>query len=130
VAPAGLYLDPNSGEEEFQLHRVVEVDGLKYTFETFDRTHLLPKVGKVFSYRGWWFPEAMEAVLDTEEKWEKRKYPDNGSHHHCIFNWETIASYAECNEGYYSEKYGWITCESYNKYIVSDIYRLRSGIHA
>ncbi len=125
VAPAGLYIDPKSGSEQFQLHRVVDVDGLKYTFETFSRTHPLPKVGEAFSYRGWWLPEAMEAALDINEKWEKRKYPDNGNHEHCLFSWETIASYADSNDGYFSEKYGWVTCESYENFIERDIYKLR-----
>jgi hypothetical protein len=125
VAPAGLYVDPKSGNEKFQLHRVVDNEGLVFTFETFNRTHPLPRVGEVFSYRGWWIPAAMEAALDVGVKWEKKKYPDNGNHDHCLFSWETIASYAECNEGYFSEKYGWITCDSYEKFIEGDIYHLR-----
>ncbi|MBK8812700.1 MAG: hypothetical protein IPN69_18485 [Acidobacteria bacterium] len=91
----------------------------------FNRTHPLPKVGEVFSYRGWWLPEAMEAALDVGLKWEKKKCPDNGNHEHCLFSWEAIASYAECSEGYFSEKYGWITCDSYEKFIKGDIYHLR-----
>ena len=108
---------------------MVDNDGLVYTFETFNSTHPVPKVGDVFSYRGWWLPEAMEAALDNSEKWVKRKYPDNGGHEHCLFSWETIASYAENNEGYYSDKYGWITCDSYEKFIEGDVYHLREKAH-
>ncbi len=125
VAPAGLYVDPKSGNERFQLHRVVGNEGLSYTFEAFDRTHPLPRVGDVFSYRRWWLPKAMEAALDIDEKWVKQRYPDNGSHEHCLFSWDTIASYVECNEGYFSEKYGWITSESYGNFVQGDIYHLR-----
>lgn len=125
VAPAGLYIDPKTGNEQFQLHRVINNEGLVFAFETFNSIHPLPKVGEVFSYRGWWLPEAMDAALDVGEKWEKRKYPDNGNHERCIFSWETIASYAECNEAYFSEKYGWITCDSYKKFIEGDIYHHR-----
>ena len=127
IAPAGLYIDPKTGDEQFQLHRVSDREGLVITFDTFNRTHPLPRVGAVFSYRGWWNPEAMEAALDVGEKWDKRKYPDNGDHEHCIFSWETIAFYAECNEAYFSEKYGWITCDSYKKFIEGDIYHLRDN---
>ncbi|MEE9346084.1 MAG: hypothetical protein V3U88_10810 [Methylococcales bacterium] len=130
ITPAGLYINPKKGSERYQLHKVIKIEGSVYTFETFDSCHPIPKQGDEYSYRGWWLPEAMDAALDTSEKWEKRKYPDNGNHEHCLFSWETIASYAECSEGYYSEKYGWITCESYNDFIVGDIYRLRSEIHA
>ena len=125
VAPAGLYVDPKTGNEQFQLHRVVSNNGLVYTFDTFRSTHPSPKVGDVFSYRGWWLPEAMEAALDQNEKWMKKKYPDNGNHDHCLFTWDTIASYAENSEGYFSEKYGWITSESFEKYIHGDVYHLR-----
>ena len=64
----------------------------------------------------------MEAALDTGEKWVRMQYPDNGDHAHGLFSWEAIASYAECNEGYFSEKYGWITCESYENFIEGDFY--------
>ena len=125
VAPAGLYNDPSSGKEQFQLHRVAENKGLIYTFETFNRPQPLPKAGQVYFYRGWWLQEAMDAVLDTNANWEWKNYPDNGDHAHCLFTWENIAFYADCNEGYFSEKYGWITVEAYNKFIRGDIYNLR-----
>jgi len=99
IAPAGLYLEPNSGNEIFQLHRVIEADGLVFTFQTFTRTHVLPTVGDVLFYRGWWLPKAMDAALDTEESWIKKRYPDNG--------------------------YGWITREAFEQFIAGDVYRLR-----
>ena len=125
VAPAGLYTDPSSGEERFQLHRVAQREGLVYTFETFHRPQPLPREGEVFFYRGWWLQEAMDAALDMSANWVRKNYPDNGDHAHCLFTWETIASYADCSEGYFSEKYGWITVEAYNKFINGDIYHLR-----
>ncbi|MFS1524736.1 hypothetical protein ACL7TT_11570 [Microbulbifer sp. 2304DJ12-6] len=127
VAPSGLYIDPKTGTEQFQLHRVVNCDELTYTFDTFNSTHPAPKAGDMFSYRGWWLPEAMEAALDNEEKWTKRNFPVSDNHEHCLFSWETIASYVENNIGYYSDKYGWITCESYERFIEGDVYHLRES---
>lgn len=152
VAPAGLYIDPRTANEQFQLHRIVGSNGpvytveqfklqrvgannrLVYTAETFNSTHPSPKVGDVFSYRGWWSTEAYEAALDQKAKWSRQKYPDDGSHEHCLFYGGTIASYTENSEGYYNEEYyGWITCDSYEQFILGDVYHLRDkqeGIHA
>lgn len=127
VAPAGLYIDPMSGNATFELHRVIGVDALVFTFETFSRTHALPGVGDIFSYRGWWMPAAMEAALDTGEAWERKSYPDDGDHDHCLFTWESIASYTDHDEGYFSSKYGWITCESFDQFISGGLYRLREA---
>lgn len=125
VVPSGLYLDPSSGEEVFELHNIIDCKDLTFTFETYNSKFELPAVNKVFFYRGWWFPEAMEAVLDTEEKWEHRIFPDNGNHEHCLFTWETIASYSDEKDGRWSSKYGWITNQCYKDFIVNDIYRVR-----
>jgi len=125
IAPAGLYVDPRKGIERFQLHRLVKQEKLVYTFQTYSRSHPLPDVGEVFSYRGWWLPEAMKAAIDTKEQWERKAYPDNGDHDHCLFTWENIAPLAENREGYYSDKYGWITCDAYARFVSGDYYRLR-----
>ena len=125
IAPAGLYIDPKTGTEQFQLHKHIDKKAQIHTFETYRSTHPLPKIGSVYSYRGWWLQKAMDAALDEKETWEKVIYPDNGNHEHCLFSWETIASYVENNEAYHSNKYGWISCESYLNFIKNDIYRLR-----
>ncbi|NOS81472.1 MAG: hypothetical protein E8D46_06355 [Nitrospira sp.] len=124
IAPAGLYVDPKTGNERFQLHKLARNDGELFYFETYNSTHPLPMPGEVYSYRGWWLAEAMEAALDTKAEWVREKYPDNNDHEHCLFTWETITANSEISEGYRS-KYGWITVNAYEKFIREDIYRLR-----
>ena len=125
VAPAGLYVDPNSGQESFQLHKVVGQDGLVFHFETYHSTHSLPSVGRLFAYRGWWTQDAMNAVLDTNAKWEHRTYPDDGTHEHCLITCEAIGSeYARA--GWWSSAHGWIAEAAHRQFIVEDIYRLRT----
>jgi hypothetical protein len=67
----------------------------------------------------------MEAALDAATVWEHREYPDDGSHDHCLFTWETIAAYAENRVGWYSEKHGWVTAKAYQDFIANDVYHLR-----
>lgn len=124
VAPAGLYVDLRSGDARFELHKLVHRNGLVLAFETYDSTHPLPRVGEVYSYRGWWLPEAMEAALDATASWRLEKYPDNGGHDHCLFTWETIAAHTGHREAYHS-RHGWISVEAYNKIIRDDVYRIR-----
>jgi hypothetical protein len=70
----------------------------------------------------------MRAALDQTAIWERRVYPGEvGDHDHCLFTWETISSYAGAKEGYWTEKYGWITTQAYEDFIIKDIYHLRAS---
>ena len=129
VAPAGLYVDPRSGDERFPLHRVVKQEGLVFHFETFNCSQPLPAVGENFAYRGWWLPEAMNAALDVEAVWEHRDYSKDGTHQHCLFTWKTIGEGGE-ESGWWSAKFGWICEQAHHDSIVHDIYRLRQPRHA
>ena len=94
VAPGGLYEDPMSGHESFAMHRVVARKGNQLTFESYGLGAVpAPPRGSVFFYRGWWVRAAMAAALDTSAEWKHLEYPNDGSHEHCLFSWETIASY-------------------------------------
>jgi hypothetical protein len=128
IAPAALYVNPRSGSEQFQLHKLVSVSDLKLEFQTFASTHPLPQVGAAFSFRSWWTTDAMEAALDVGAKWTRRTYPDDGTHQHCLFTWESIEANAEHPEGYYSEEHGWISVRAYEDFIRDDIYRVRRDV--
>src|SRR5690606_33677939 len=65
VAPGALYDEPGSAEAQFFVHKLVEQNGLIYTFETFERGLKPPSVGRQFYYRGWWVRAAMRAALDV-----------------------------------------------------------------
>ena len=128
IAPGGLYGERNSGSEVFVVHRVIDRQGDVITFETFGiEGERLPSVGASFFFRGWWLPAAMKAALDTEAPWEHRRYPDNGDHDHCLFNWETIAAYAEQKAGWWSAKHGWVSEKAYQDFIANDVYHLRES---
>jgi hypothetical protein len=126
VAPGGLYSDPRSGEEAFAVHRVLSRSGSEVTFESFlPSTAGPPRVGSSWFYRGWWVKAAMDAVLDTTATWEHREYPNDGTHEHCLFTWETIAPYAVERSGYWSSAHGWVTEKAYTDFILNDVYHLR-----
>jgi len=129
IAPAALYIDPASGNERFQLHRVVDISDHDLTFETFKSSHEVPKVGEVYSFRSWWVKHAMEAALDTKMEWQREVYPDDGTHEHCLFTWAAIEPRSQNPEGYHS-KYGWITVKAYEDFIRDDIYRIRESCDA
>jgi hypothetical protein len=67
----------------------------------------------------------MTAALDAAARWQHLPYPDDGSHQHCLFSWETIASYAPARSGYFSPAHGWITEQAYKEVIEDDVYHLR-----
>jgi hypothetical protein len=125
VAPGALYDQPGSSDAQFLVHKLVKQDGLLHTFETFEEGSKPPPVGQQFYYRGWWVRAAMRAALDASTHWERKVYPDNGSHDHCLFSWEAIGAGESHNMAYFSEVHGWITEQAYEDFIVRDIYHLR-----
>ena len=129
IAPAALYVDPKSGNEQFQLHRLFAVSDNTLTFETFNSTHSLPPVGDTYSFRSWWVKRAMDAALDTATTWRREQYPDDGTHQHCLFTWAAIEAKSENPVAYHS-KYGWVTVRAYENFIRDDIYRIRESCDA
>ncbi len=125
VAPAALYKASKSNEPDFQLHRLESEAGLICGFETFGSTLPLPNIGETYFFRSWWTPNAMAAALDTDAVWKRKDYPDNGSHEHCIFTWETMSAYSGISTGWWSEAHGWVTNAAYEDHIKGDKYRLR-----
>ena len=125
VAPGALYDRPDSADAQFLVHKLVEQSGLIYTFETFERGVKPPPVGRQFYYRGWWVRAAMQAALDVSARWERKAYPDNGSHDHCLFSWEAIGANEPHKVAYFSEVHGWITEQAYVDFIARDFYFLR-----
>jgi hypothetical protein len=126
IAPGGLYKSPKCSTESVAVHRVASVNGENITFELFStNTSELPAVGSTFFYRGWWVRAAMDAVLDADATWELRAYPDDGSHDHCLFTWETISANTECRVAYWSDTHGWATEQAYKQFVRGDPLHLR-----
>jgi hypothetical protein len=129
VAPASLWSHPTQGNSAYDLHRIHSRNESSFVFETFDiEKREPPKQGDTLYLQSHWLPEAMKAALDRMAIWEHRMYPGEvGDHHHCLFTWETISSYSGAKDGYWAERYGWITTQAYEDFIVNDIYHLRAS---
>ena len=110
IAPGGLYVAPKTGNERFQLYRLARNGGELFCFETDNSAHPLPIPGEVYSYRGWWLPEAMDAVSDTMAERRREQYPENEPHATCLFTWESIAANSHNCEGYRSILWGHCRC--------------------
>jgi hypothetical protein len=95
IAPARLYERIDPGKEIFQLHKLIDQDGNRLTFETYAPGHRLPLAGTQLILRSWWLPEALEAVLDHEAEWTLKTYPDNGDHNHCLLTGATISAHSD-----------------------------------
>jgi len=67
----------------------------------------------------------MVAALDADAQWEHLVYPNDGTHEHCLFTWQTISAYTGATSSHWSAEHGWINEQAYNEFIVKDIYRLR-----
>ena len=126
-APAALYDTQTERVEAVQLHKLVCSSEESFTFHTFPPQHVSSAIiGGTFVYRPWWTPEQLEIVLDTSLPWSRERYPDDGSHTHCMLTWEAISAYAEPTEGYRCGRHTWITVDAYEKFIRGDLYRCRA----
>ena len=128
IAPGALYEAENSSCEVFQLHKLV--DRVTYrehdrlTFETYGTTGPLPDAGKKYELRSWWSEEAMRALLDPEAGWEQAMFEGDDDDERCLFTWEPMHNF---RSGYRS-KYGWVTADAYQRFVVDDILQMRAGI--
>jgi hypothetical protein len=125
LAPGSLWDTTWQNREVLPLHKLVEQSDSTFVFETYDYAGSLPELGRQYIFGSWWTFDALDAVLDRQAVWVRERYPDNGTHEHCLLTWETIAAYDPYQwEGYQSEL-GWITVGAYKTYIEKDLLRLR-----
>jgi ribosomal protein S18 acetylase RimI-like enzyme len=125
IAPACLW-NSKTREVFFPFDQLVRHENHRLRFETYRSEHLAPKVGDVAEFCSSWNHWAMDAVRDISADWERKNYPYDGEHDHCILTCQAIANYSEHKEGYVSE-HGWVTVEAYQKYIENDQSRIRSN---
>jgi hypothetical protein len=125
LAPGSLFDLDAPNREVLPLHRLLEQSNSTLVFETYEHAGPLPELGRRYIYGSWWTPDALDAVLDQQAVWVRERYPDDGTHAHCLLTWETIAAYGEYQrEGYHSE-HGWVTVAAYATYLEQDLLRLR-----
>jgi len=114
------------GDEALRLDRVEEVEPLRYEGRAFDAGHSSVAAGDRFIFRGWWTPDALDLVLDTNRSWVLERYPDHGGHEHCQLTWVEISAQGGEPAGYRSGD-DWISVEAFRRYIQDDHLRVRSG---
>jgi predicted N-acetyltransferase YhbS len=128
IAPACLWRS-DSKEVIFSLDQLVARDDRRLRFETYESRLAVPEIGVVYPFTSLWNHWAMDAVRDLSADWQRREYPYEGDHNHCLLTWQTIAGYSEHKEGYVSS-HGWVTVEAYKEYIEEDRARIRSGLRS
>jgi hypothetical protein len=109
----------------FPLHQLIDRDGLRLVFETYEPQLPLPTPGESFTFCSWFLPAALNALRDRSVHWDLRDYPDNGDHDHCLLTSATLAAYADYQKRGYHSSYGWVTVAAYQEYIERDVLRVR-----
>jgi hypothetical protein len=66
IAPGALYRPPDLSHWIFEVHQLVGRTGSILTFETYNSSLSLPRLGERYTFRSWWTAQAAEAVLGTE----------------------------------------------------------------
>jgi hypothetical protein len=123
IAPADLrFAEPF--QVVFPLHQLIDRDGSRLVFETYEPQLSLPTRGESFTFCSWFLPEALNAVRDELVHWDLLDYPDDGDHDHCLLTSTTIAAYADQKRGYHSS-YGWVTVAAWQEYVERDVLRVR-----
>lgn len=125
LAPGELRDPDDQYRVVLPLHKLVKQTGSTLVFETYNHAGPLPKPGQQFSFGSLWEPTALDAVLDRQAVWVRERYPDDGTHEHCLLTWETLAAYGPYQREGYRSEHGWITVAAYETYIEQDLLRLR-----
>jgi hypothetical protein len=120
AAPASLYSLAEGSEEEFELHKVVDVAPNAVTFETYE-SDAQPEVGATYVFRRWWERDQLDLVKNENITWRRERFePGDGvEYEQCGLCWQTISAVeAEHNFGY-TDGTDWVCAPCYDKYIAS-----------
>ena len=127
-APGGVFRQATNWMEFshppiLEIHRFIEREGHKYSFESYKQERVRVPKGKTLQYvKSWWGDEELSLLHSDQSDWIRKKYPKPNDHDHCCLCWEKIAQYTE--EGYelVSESWEeWMCSGCFHKYIVSGI---------
>jgi hypothetical protein len=122
LAPATIWRDTAPPERVLELHRLIARDENTLRFETYGGSWSLPEAVDPLLFYSWWTPDQLDVAQSTDLTWTKTIY--NGrDHDHCLLTWEKIrrGDIAFVSDG------GWITEDSYRRYIQNDELRLRAS---
>jgi hypothetical protein len=121
IAPATLWTDDD--EAVVELHKLLRLDGDAATFESYDLSGDPPQSGGPFRMFSWWDKNQYRAARYDDCEWRMSTFDKAGDHTHCILTFDTIE---RGDPGYEAVPGGgWITIDSYEKYIRDDVLRLR-----
>ncbi len=74
IAPGGLYRNKPEWTEVLKLHRLVEQDGNKLVFETYNHAGPLPKEGDRYILQSWWTPSQLGVAQSDVIRWSKQHF--------------------------------------------------------
>jgi Zn-dependent M28 family amino/carboxypeptidase len=127
IVPASLYSTAEDSDEEFDLHRVVDVAANSVTFETHDAGDARPETGAAYVFRPWWEPEQIELVKDESISWRREKSDAGGTEcGQCGLCWQEISEREAESDFGYTDGSHWVCERCYDKYIASG-FRKRLG---
>jgi hypothetical protein len=121
IVPASIYSVAEESDEEFDLHKLVDVGANVVTFETYDAGDIHPEIGATYIFRPWWEPEQIELVKDESIVWHREKFEptDAAQHEECRLCWREISTAEAESEFGYTDATHWICERCYEKYIAS-----------
>lgn len=127
AAPATLYSRAEDSDEEFDLHKVVDVSANAVTFETYDAGDERPEIGAAYVFRPWWGPDQIELVRDESVSWRREKSDVGESEGgQCGLCWQDISGQEAESDFGYTDGSHWVCERCYDKYIASG-FRKRLG---
>jgi hypothetical protein len=149
IVPASLYSEAEDSDDEFDLHKVLDVAASVVTFETYDAGDTHPEIGVNYVFRAWWEPEQLELVRDESIIWRREAFAPSDAvrdsdgalrkfeegpvedneeivvggweHEHCRLCWQTISAYQGQDNFGYTDGTDWMCEPCYQRYIASGL---------
>ncbi|MHC4155120.1 MAG: hypothetical protein ACYST6_09400 [Planctomycetota bacterium] len=122
AAPATLYSPVEDSDEQFDLHRIVDVAPNAVTFETYG-VDVQPEVGAAYVFCKWWEPDQLDLVKNESIAWRPEGFTPNnvGEYEECRLCWREISTAEAESEFGYTDGTDWLCEACYGKYIASSL---------
>lgn len=107
---------------KFELHKLISFKQDVLVFETYLLDSKLPIAGEKYQFCSSFMPSQIKLIQDTSKKWVKKKY----TKYLCSCDLALWGDINEEGEYGYTDGEHWITIADFEKYIKSDILRIRN----